>query len=50
MVIWLIGLSGSGKTTLANEVLLGANKRLKNIVMLDGMTNIGLIWVMVNLL
>jgi adenylylsulfate kinase len=36
MVIWLIGLSGSGKTTLANEVLLGANKRLKNIVMLDG--------------
>ena len=36
MVVWLIGLSGSGKTTLAKKIVAGANKKLKNTVLVDG--------------
>ena len=36
MVIWLIGLSGSGKTTLAEKIVSDTNKKINNIVLIDG--------------
>ena len=36
MIIWLIGISGSGKTTIGKLVYKKLNKKIKNIIYLDG--------------
>ena len=36
MIIWLIGISGSGKTTIGKLVYRKLNKKIKNIVYIDG--------------
>ena len=36
MIIWLIGISGSGKTTIGKLVYRKLNKKIKNIIYIDG--------------
>ena len=36
MIIWFIGISGSGKTTLGKLVYKKLNKKIKNIIYIDG--------------
>ena len=36
MIIWFIGISGSGKTTIGKLVYKKLNKKIKNIIYLDG--------------